>query len=52
MAAMLDTAADPDTPIGAKALRFAALPTATRHAWLAEHLPALRAGRLTLADLP
>lgn len=52
MAAMLNTATAPDTPIGAKAVRFAALSTAVRHAWLVEHLPALRTGRLTLAQLP
>ena len=34
------------------AQRFAALPAATRHAWLAAHLAALRAGRITLAQLP
>ena len=34
------------------ARRFAALPAATRHAWLAAHLAALRAGRITLAQLP
>jgi hypothetical protein len=39
-------------PIYAAAVRFAALPAATRHAWLAAHLPALRAGHLTLAQLP
>lgn len=32
--------------------RFAALPAAVRHAWLAAHLTALRAGRVTLAQLP
>ena len=36
----------------AAAQRFAALPAATRHAWLAAHLAALRAGRITLAQLP
>jgi hypothetical protein len=34
------------------ATRFAALPAAARHAWLASHLAALRAGQLTLAQLP
>ena len=34
------------------AQRFAALPAATRHAWLAARLAALRAGRITLAQLP
>jgi hypothetical protein len=38
--------------IAAAATRFAALPAATRHAWLASHLAALRAGQLTLAQLP
>jgi hypothetical protein len=32
--------------------RFAALPAASQHAWLAAHLAALRAGRITLAQLP
>jgi hypothetical protein len=40
------------TPASAAAQRFAALPAATRHAWLVTHLTALRAGRLTLAQLP
>jgi hypothetical protein len=39
-------------PVYAAARRFAALPPATRHAWLAAHLTALRAGQLTLAQLP
>ena len=39
-------------PVYAAARRFAALPPATRHAWLAAHLAALRSGQLTLADLP
>jgi hypothetical protein len=34
------------------AARFGALPAATRHAWLAAHLAPLRAGRITLAQLP
>ncbi len=38
--------------LGAAATRFAALPAATRHAWLASHLSALRAGQLSLAQLP
>ena len=38
--------------VNAAAQRFAALPAATRHAWLAAHLAALRAGHLTLAQLP
>jgi hypothetical protein len=32
--------------------RFAALPAAMRHAWLATHLTALRAGRITLSEIP
>jgi hypothetical protein len=39
-------------PIYAAARRLAALPAATRHAWLAAHLAALRSGMLTLAALP
>jgi hypothetical protein len=39
-------------PISSAALRFAALPSAARHSWLAAHLPALRSGQLTLAQLP
>jgi hypothetical protein len=38
--------------LSAAARRFAALPAATRHAWLAAHLAALRSGQLTLAQLP
>jgi len=32
--------------------RFAALPEGARHAWLATHLTALRAGRVTLSEIP
>ncbi len=39
-------------PVYAAARRFAARPAAARHAWLAAHLAALRAGRLTLQELP
>jgi hypothetical protein len=39
-------------PIAAAAQRLAALPDAARHAWLAAHLAALRAGQLSLAQLP
>jgi hypothetical protein len=38
--------------INAAAKRFGALPASTRHAWLAAHLAALRAGNVTLAQLP
>lgn len=36
----------------AAARRFAALPASARHAWLAAHLVALRAGHVTLQELP
>jgi hypothetical protein len=39
-------------PVQAAARRFAALPAPTRHAWLVQHLAALRARRITLAQLP
>jgi hypothetical protein len=39
-------------PVQSAAQRFAALPAPARHAWLAKHLAALRAGRITLAQLP
>jgi hypothetical protein len=39
-------------PVAAAAQRLAALPAGARHAWLATHLAALRAGQLTLAQLP
>jgi hypothetical protein len=42
----------PAPPVAAAANRFAALPPAARHAWLAAHLPALRAGQITPAQLP
>jgi hypothetical protein len=38
--------------IGAAAAKFAALPPATRDAWLAANLTALKAGTITLAQLP
>jgi hypothetical protein len=40
------------TPAYAAAVRFAALPAPARHAWLARHLLALRAGQITLGQLP
>ena len=46
------TAAPLPAPVSAAAQRFAALPPAVRHAWLVRHLAALRAGRITLAQLP
>jgi hypothetical protein len=42
----------PAPPVRAAAERFAALPAAAQHAWLAAHLAALRSGRLFLAQLP
>ena len=42
----------PGSPAYAAAQRFAALTPAARRTWLAAHLPALRAGRITLAQLP
>ena len=38
--------------VSAAARRFAALPASARHAWLAVHLAALRAGAITLAQIP
>ncbi|WP_433136345.1 hypothetical protein ACQPZ8_29490 [Actinomadura nitritigenes] len=43
---------EPDAAVTAAARRFAALAPAARQRWLAAHLTALRAGRLTLMDLP
>jgi hypothetical protein len=40
------------TQILAAAAKFAALPSATRDAWLAANLTALKAGTITLAQLP
>ena len=42
----------PGSPVYAAATRFAALPAAARRAWLLAHLAALRAGQLTLQQLP
>jgi len=42
---------EPGSPVSAAANRFAALPAAARHAWLTAHLAALRAGRITLAEI-
>jgi hypothetical protein len=42
----------PGSLVYAAAQRFAALPASARHAWLVQHLAALRAGRITLAQLP
>jgi hypothetical protein len=40
------------TQVMSAAARFAALPAATRHAWLAANLTALKAGTITLAQVP
>lgn len=42
----------PGARVSAAAHRFAALPLAARRAWLARHLTALRAGQLTLSEVP
>jgi hypothetical protein len=42
----------PGSPAYTAAMRFAALPAAARHAWLASHLAALRAGRVIPQELP
>ena len=42
----------PGSPADLAARRFAALSPAARHAWLAGHLAALHAGRISLAQLP
>jgi hypothetical protein len=42
----------PGSPAFAAAQRFAALPAAARRAWLTRHLAALRAGRISLGQLP
>jgi hypothetical protein len=42
----------PGSPAFAAAQRFAALPDALRRAWLSRHLAALRAGRISLGQLP
>jgi hypothetical protein len=45
-------ASSPGSQDLAASKRFAALPAAKRHAWLATHLAALRAGRITLSEIP
>jgi hypothetical protein len=42
----------PGSPAYAAARRLAALAPSARHTWLVQHLTALRAGRITLAQLP
>lgn len=43
---------EPDSQIADAARRFAALPAPTRRAWLLENLSTLRAGQITLRQLP
>jgi hypothetical protein len=38
--------------VGLAAQRFSALPDTARHAWLMAHVTDLRAGRVTLEQLP
>ncbi len=45
-------AAGTSAGVSAAAQRFAALPASARHAWLAAHLAALRAGAITPAQIP
>jgi hypothetical protein len=42
----------PGSPAYAAARRFTALTPSARHTWLVQHLTQLRAGRITLAQLP
>jgi hypothetical protein len=42
----------PESQQLAASKRFSALPESARHAWLATHLAALRAGRVTLSEIP
>jgi hypothetical protein len=42
----------PNVSVYAAARRLAALPAASRRAWLAAHLAAVRSGRLALKDMP
>jgi hypothetical protein len=42
----------PGSPAAQAARRFAALSPDARHTWLAAHLAALRAGRVSVAQLP
>jgi hypothetical protein len=42
----------PGSPAALAARRFAALSAAAQHAWLLQHLSALRGGQVTLAQLP
>jgi hypothetical protein len=52
VATLMTTVGSPPPQIAAAANRFAALSPAARHAWLATHLPALRANKITLTQIP
>jgi hypothetical protein len=43
---------EPGSPADLAARRFAELSPAAKHAWLARHLAELRAGRISLTQLP
>jgi hypothetical protein len=43
---------EPGSPADLAGRRFAALSPAAKHAWLAQYLTALRAGRVSPAQLP
>jgi hypothetical protein len=51
-AALLHSASSLPTPAAQAANRFAALAPNVQRAWLASHLPALRAGHIALAQIP
>ena len=51
-AGMSGGAQPPNSPVARAAERFAALPAGTRHAWLVAHAADLKAGRITLDQLP
>jgi hypothetical protein len=58
VSASRDTGIDPrllpplGSPAALAARQFRALPLATRHAWLAQHITALRSGQLPLSEIP
>ena len=52
LAAVVQTLGPLSTAEYAATVRFTSLPPATRHAWLAGHLAALRADRITVAQIP
>jgi hypothetical protein len=48
----LGASQEPPAAVTTAAARFAALPAATRHAWLVTHLAALKAGTMTVEQVP